>query len=144
MPGNGEPVRQSLLEWYVTALGPKYMFLLGLAGLAAFVLTWIVVLRGKGPLAGASLVFIVAMPFFVGLFGAIDGYLAVNLVIASSVFQPTPSELAQGTALSLAAPMTGMFLMAPSYLVAMFGLSARALFGKTDHTPSTKATLATK
>jgi hypothetical protein len=132
MPDDVEPVRESMLHWYVTALGPKYIVLLGLAGLAAFVLTWIVVLRGKGPLAGGALVFIVAMPFFVGLFGAIDGYLAVNMVIAASVLQPKPSELAQGTALSLAAPLTGMFLMAPSYLVAMIGLTARALFGKTD------------
>ena len=144
MQGDAEPVRQSLLEWYVTALGPKYIFLLGLAGLAAFVLTWLVVLRGKGPLAGASLVFIVAMPFFIGLFGAIDGYLAVNLVIASSVLQPKPSELAQGTALSLAAPMTGMFLMAPSYLVAMFGLTVHALFGRTDQIRPTQSTLAPK
>jgi hypothetical protein len=109
------------------ALGPKYIVLLGLGGLLAFVLTLIVVLRGRGPMAGAALVFIVPIPFFIGLYGAVDGAIASYTIIANSVLQPKPSEIAQGFSLALATPLVGMLLMAPSYALAMFGLMARSL-----------------
>jgi MotA/TolQ/ExbB proton channel family len=135
MEGDLEPVRQSYLHWLCMALGLKYSLLLPLAALLAFILTLIVVVRGKGPLAGAALVFIVPMPLFIGLYGAIEGVIAMYAVIANSTTQPKPSQLANGISMALATLWVGTLLMAPSYVVAMFGLFVRSLVGNSDRSP---------
>ncbi|MGH7193206.1 MAG: hypothetical protein ACREJM_06680 [Candidatus Saccharimonadales bacterium] len=121
------PVPESFLTWVFRALGLKYSVLLPLAALVAFVLTLIVLLRGKGPMAAAALVFFVPMPFFIGLYGGIDGLITTFSVIAACAGQPKLSDLADGASMALAAPMTGMLLMAPAYALAIVGLIVRSL-----------------
>lgn len=126
------PVRESYAHWLYMALGFKYVLLLSLSSILGFVLSLIVVARGRGPLAGAALVFIVPMPFFIGVYGAVDGMIAMYSLIAASTMQPRPSHLAQGISLSLAAPLIGTLLMAPAYLVATVGLFVRSLAAKPE------------
>ena len=130
-----EPVRQSYLHFLYSALGIKYTLLLPLAGLAAFAVTLIVVVRGKGSLAGVVLLFIVPVPFFIGLYGALEGTIASYQVIAASTVQPKPSELAQGISMALVTPMIGLLLMVPAYATATIGLLLRSLSGNPDRPP---------
>lgn len=130
-----EPVRQSYLQFLYSALGIKYTLLLPLAGLAAFVVTLIVVIRGKGSLAGVTLLFIVPAPFFIGLYGALEGTVASYQVIAASAVQPKPSELAQGISMALVTPMIGLLLMVPAYATATIGLLVRSLSASADRPP---------
>src|SRR5581483_5717516 len=102
----------------------------------AFVLSLVIVFRGRGPLAGAALVFVVPMPFFIGLYGALEGAIAMYSVIAATVVQPKPSELAYGTSLALAAPLVGTLLMAPAYLVATVGSFVRSLTAAAEGVPT--------
>lgn len=132
MGDNLEPVRQSFLQWIFMALGLKYTLLLPLAAFVAFVLTLIVLLRGKGPMAAAALIFIVPMPFLIGIYGAIDGLISVYQVIAATAVQPKPSELAEGTSMALAAPMVGMLLMIPAYTLATVGSIVRSLMAGSE------------
>lgn len=138
MGDNLEPVRQSFLHWIFMALGVKYTLLLPLAAFIAFVLTLIVLLRGKGPMAAAALFFIVPMPFLIGIYGAIEGQIAVYQVIAATAVQPKPSELAEGTSMALVAPMVGMLLMIPAYALAIAGLIVRSLMAGSERLSETK------
>jgi hypothetical protein len=122
-----EPVQQSYLGWMVTALGFPYLFLLPLAGLVAFLLALIIVLRGKGAMAAASLILIVHVPLLIGVFAALQGGIASYTVIAMSETTPKPSEIAAGISTALVAPMVGMLLMAPGYATAALGAFIRCL-----------------
>lgn len=126
------PAPQSKLKWLFNALGVEYSLLLPLAALLAFVLTLILVIRGRGPLATAALVFAVPLPFMVGVYGFFDGMVASFIVIAQSTVSPKPSEYAAGISTALVTPLVGMFLMAPSYLLALFGSLIRAMIHKRE------------
>ena len=70
---NGVPVvGQSYLMWFLQTLGLGGP-LVAMAALAAFVLTLVVVLRGRGPNVGAALVFIVPLPVLVSVFWVLKG-----------------------------------------------------------------------
>ncbi len=127
-----EPVRQSLLSWALTALGFPYVFLLPLAGLLCFLLVLIVVLRGKGPMAAASLILIVPLPLLIGVFAAIQGGIASYTVIATSAATPKPSDVAAGISTALFAPLVGMIFMVPGYATAALGAFIRGLAAKTE------------
>ena len=118
---------QNFLVWFVKALGWRYMLLLPASALLSFVLTAVLVVAGKGRTTGAALVFIVAIPFLIGLFGMFDGMMASFMVMASSSTSPKPSEVAVGVSTSIVTPLVGMLLMVPSYLLATVGLSIKAL-----------------
>lgn len=126
---------ESYLLWLFHALGFRYSVLLSAAGLLSFVLTLIVVRRGKGPMVGAALLFIVPLPFLIGLYSVLEAVDAVCTVLAASTTTPTSSELAQGIGMSLAALWVGMLLAAPSYLVAVLGLFQRSLAENSDRSP---------
>jgi len=132
------PIQPSLLDPTLHALGPKYVVLLGVAALVAFLLTLIVVVRGRGPMAAAALVFIVPLPLLVGVFGALEGVMSYWSVIAASSTAPKPSELAAGIAMALVAPMAGMLLMAPSYALALLGSLVRSFLAPADRPPGAK------
>ena len=123
------PVQQSYLMFLCHGLGLRYALLLPLTALVTFTLTLFVVLRVRGAAAGFALLFIVPMPLFVGAIGYLDGWIAAGHVMAASNAVPSPSEMAFGAALSLAAPMVGMWLMIPSYLLAMIALLVRSWRG---------------
>jgi hypothetical protein len=122
-----EPVQQSYLSWVFHSLGPTYLLLLPLAALLGFVLTLILILRGRGATLGAALTFCVPAPLLVGFFAAINGAISSYMVIATSSTTPKPSEIAAGISTALVSLLIGLLLMAPSYLLALFGLFARSL-----------------
>lgn len=117
---------QSYLHWVANSLG-VYSLLIPIAGLLAFVLTILMVTRGKGTAGALSLLFIVPLPLFVGIYAGIEGAISAYSVIAISDAVPKPSLLAAAISTSLIAPLVGMMFMAPSYVVAMFGLFTRGL-----------------
>lgn len=39
---------QSMIQWFVSAMGPKYMILLPLAAIIALVVTVVLIVRGRG------------------------------------------------------------------------------------------------
>ena len=123
-----EPVRQSYLMWLISALGWKYTLLLPLAGLVAFALTLALVIRGRGAAQVGALLFIVPLPFYLGIVGVLDGVMAMYQVIAMSDTTPKPSMLAMGISMALVAGWVGMLLTVPSYLAASAGLLIRAFF----------------
>jgi hypothetical protein len=124
------PVRQSYVSWLLDSLGMYYVILLPLAGLVSFLIALIVVIRGKGPMAGPCLILVVHIPMLIGVFAAIQGAIASYMVIAISDTAPKPSEIALGVSTALAAPMVAMVLTVPSYVVAVFGSLIRALGGE--------------
>lgn len=117
---------QSLLVWILAALGWRYTLLLPLAGLVAFVLVLLLVLRGRGWAAGAATVLVVPLPFLVGILGTIDGAIGVYMMLASLDVTPKPSVEAEAISTSLVAAFVGMLLMVPSYGVAVVGLLVRS------------------
>lgn len=116
--------RESFLMWMIRCMGPIGL-LIPVAGLCSFALTLVVVIRGKGPFAFAALVFLVPIPFLLGLFGTIQGMI-LSLVIATSTVAPKPSEISDGIATSLFNPMLGLVFMTPSYLAATIGAIFRS------------------
>lgn len=127
-----EPVQKSLLLWMMEALGFPYLVLLPLAGALCFVLALVVVIRGRGPMAAASLILIVHVPLLIGVFAAIQGGIASYSAIAMSSGNPQASEVASGISTSLFAPLVGMLLMTPSYAVAAIGGFIRCLIAKAE------------
>jgi hypothetical protein len=122
-----EPARQSLLAFYYYALGIKYILLLPMSALFGFVLTLLLVLRGKSPFLVPALLFAVSMPLLVGVYGVVDGLIQSMQVIAASTASPKPSELAQCYSLSLVSAQVGMILAVPSYLTAIVGTIIRSV-----------------
>lgn len=121
------PHRQSYLEFFFSALGFRYTFLLPLAALVSFVLVLVVVLRGKGNWVTAVLVLLVPLPFYVGILGVIEGMMASFQEIAMTEMAPKPSALAEGVAMSLVTAMVGLWLSVPGYLLAVVGSFVRSL-----------------
>lgn len=127
---NAEPVQQSLVSWMLASLGPAYTFLLPLAALLSFILVLVLVFRGHGPMAAVSLILIIHVPLFIGIFAALQGAMASYTVIAVSAVAPKPAEVAEGISTALVAPLVGMLLMAPSYMTAAIGSFIRSLASK--------------
>jgi hypothetical protein len=121
------PVQQSFLSWIFTALGFKYAILLPVSALVGLVLTLIVVVRGKGPMAGVALVLIIPAPLLIGVFAAIEGGISSYKVIATLPTDPAPGQGAAVISTLLVAPMVGMLLMAPTYILATLGSLFRSL-----------------
>lgn len=125
------PHRQSMLMWYLNALGWRYGLGLPLLGLIAFVLSLLLVIRG-GQYAGPALIFVVSMPFLFGVLGVVDGMIMTLTTLSHTETAPRPSEVAEGISLSLVAANFGLFMMAPSFLVATAGLFIRTMVGDRD------------
>src|SRR5438045_1609322 len=96
-----EPVRQGLAAYYYNALGPMYVLLLPMSALFGFVLTLLLVLRGKSPFLVPALLLAISLPLLVGIYATADGLIESMQVIATSTTMPKPSELAQGYSMSL-------------------------------------------
>lgn len=117
--------QESFLGWMIRSTGLIGM-LVPVAGFFAFVLALVVVIRGQGPFAIATLVLVVPIPFLLGLLGAVYGMILSLQVIATSSVAPKPSELSDGIATALFTPLLGLVCMAPGYLVAVLGALARS------------------
>jgi hypothetical protein len=122
------PVPQSFLMWVITTLGINTL-LLPLCALVSFLLTLLLVLRGKGPLTGIALLFIVPAPLLWGCFAALKASIASFSVLALSDSSPPPSAIVAGVAEALLLPLAGLMTMVPSYLTAVIGLVVRSFQG---------------
>jgi len=126
---NQAPVPQSFLHWVISSVGGFYLILLLVSAALALILTTLVVVRGKGPHAGIALIFIVPLPLLIGIFVAILSGMQALSVIAMSDVQVKPSIIGEAYATALTGPLLGLVLMAPSYLLAMFGMLVRGMDG---------------
>jgi hypothetical protein len=121
----------NVIVWTIGALGWRYAILLPFSALASFVLTVVLVVAGKGKTMGAAMAFVVAIPFLIGLFGMFDGMLSSFMIIARTTGGfPKPSMMSEAMSMSLVTPLLGMFLMAPSYLLATGALVVKSLRGE--------------
>ena len=127
-----EPLPQSLLSWATSALPEPFLLLLLLAGFVSFVLALILVTRGKGAMAAASIVLVVHVPVFIGVVAALNGAISALIVISSSQTAPKPVEIAGGVAAALVGPMLGIVLAAPGYGVAAIGAFVRSFRSGTE------------
>jgi len=121
-----EPQQKSILEWAIPALG-EYALLLPVVGVLSFILIAVLLFRGKGPFAGASLVLVVALPLLVGLFGAITGLLKSFSVIAMSELAPEASQMAMGISTALFSLLVGTFITGGLLVIAILGSFIKAL-----------------
>ena len=128
------PVSSSMLSWMLSALGPVYAILLPSVALVCFVFTLLIVIRGRGPMASAALVFVVCAPLLIGGFAAIHGALDSYRVIATAATSPKPSQWAEGVSTALVAPLTALLLAMPSYVIATLGALVRSLLARDEST----------
>ncbi len=121
------PMPKSYVAWLFESLGFHFALLLPGAALLAFILTLLVLVRGNRHSTGAALCFIVPLPLLVGIFAMLEGLSASFTVIAMSSAEIKASELVAGLSQALVAPKVGLLLMAPSFVTALLGLTARSL-----------------
>jgi hypothetical protein len=121
-----EQEHQSFLGWIIQVLGFKYGILLTVSALVGFVLTLIVVRRGKGSMAGVALALIMPVPFLIGVYSSIEYVVSYYLFMAVQPPAPQSGHEAGVKAVMLVLPMVGMLLMAPSYILAIIGSLLRS------------------
>ena len=118
-----------LLVWMFDLVGLNYLLIIVLSSVASFLITLTIVRKGKGALAGSALILAVLMPFFVGLYFAVVGSMR-NLVFLS--MNPDQEFRATGLATALFVLLIGMFLMIPSYLLAVIAATLRSRSKKAE------------
>jgi hypothetical protein len=118
---------QPFVVWLFRALGIRYTVFLPFIALLAFVLAGLALWRFKTPVLTAILVAVVPLPLFYGAMGMIDGMMASWSVVSLSGVSVKNSDLAEGAALSLVTMQVGLILLLPTYLLAVVGLTYRAL-----------------
>ncbi|WP_417849385.1 MotA/TolQ/ExbB proton channel family protein [Thalassoglobus sp.] len=119
--------QQTYLAWMIQSLGGPCLMLLLMSSFLSIIVSLVIVVRGKGPMATAALLLVVHSPFWVGLFFAITGGINSFRVIATSPVSPKPSELAEGISTALFSPLAGLLLMVPGYLIAGLGSFIRSM-----------------
>ena len=121
-----------LLVWMFDLVGLNYLLIIVLSSVASFLITLTIVRKGKGALAGSALILAVLMPFFVTLcFAALDG-VTVFMSVATNpewTFQPSDAIAPATVCFCL---VIGMFLMIPSYLLAMIAATMRSRSTKAE------------
>lgn len=116
--------------WYYTLLPP-------LGVIVSFLLTLVVVARGRGAMAGVALLLLVALPVLIGVFLGLDS-LSLNLrVISTSPTQPRPSAIAKMALDAIGHVRLGMLLMVPSLVVAIAGSLVRSFSRNPDRLQAT-------
>lgn len=126
MPPESGPPQRSFLSWVLQALGYEYALLLPLAALVCLVLTLVVAIRGKGPMAGVALVLIAPVPFLIGLFAGMRHTILALNAIAVGAGPSEVSRLAEAISSALVAPLVGLVMTAPGYGVASVGSLIRS------------------
>ena len=100
--------------------------MLTLATVVGFALTLAILLRGRGAERGFALLFIVPLPFFIGAYAGLHGLVTSYLLIASASAMPEATALAEANAMAYLAPLIGLALSLPAYLLAAAGLTVRS------------------
>jgi hypothetical protein len=127
-----DPIQQSLLGWAMSALGSTYIILLPLSALLSFVFVLVLLFRGRGPMAAASVLLFVHAPLMIGIYAAVQGLINSYSVIAMGGATPKPADVAVGFSTALFAPVVAMLLMVPSYVADTIGTFVRAVFSRPD------------
>lgn len=117
--------QESFLNWLIRSTGLLGLLIPPLA-ILCFILTVILVFRGKGPLTGVALLFIIPLPVLLGLLALIHGGIQSLQVIFYSSVPPNTSEFGDAISTSLVGPMMGLLLTLPSYLLAMTVMFVRS------------------
>jgi hypothetical protein len=124
-----EVFTKSYLHTYFVALGPTFALLLPISALVAFVLTLLLVRRGRGEALGPALLIIVPMPVYVGTFAAIYGVLSFLPPIPKLNTQPSHLDVAFELWMADICVFSGMLLSTPAYLTAVIGTTIRSFRG---------------
>ena len=123
-------------EILVRAVGVGSILILGFSAVVSFFATLAIVRKGQGPLMGNTLVLIVLLPAFVGLSLAAYGFshdYTYQSYLSWFSGSSNPTESAPPIAAAKAANNAsyklwfGMFLMTPSYLLAVITMFRRCL-----------------
>jgi hypothetical protein len=119
--------RDSFLLWLYKQLGFRYAFLLPGSGLAVFLGGVAVAARARRPAPLAAYLLLALLPFFIGVFAAIEGMFLTNFILSQSARFPRMDEFASGYAASLVAVLVGMVATAPTYLLIACALVMKCL-----------------
>ena len=122
----------SLLQLLLTSVGPTFAIVLPLAGILSFLLTFILVTRGRGAMAAASILLVVNLPLFIGIILGVKFMVDTNYEIVNGGATPDPNILTETISSAFVAPFFGILVAVPGYLVALFGTLVRTLFWKVD------------
>ena len=129
----------SYLQWMLDALGLNYCLLLVLAGVCGFVMTLLMVRRGKGDKPSIGILLCIGLPLLVGLQATVSGMIKGMISIAThATGESNQEDMARVIAISLFPLLLGILLMIPGYLVATIGLFRRSIRGESE-TVSTSA-----
>lgn len=132
-----EPVREmSYLAWIYNSLGPIYIVGLPLLGLLAFAGACLVVVKNRRPADVASFVYFAAAPFWLGIFGVVQGMISSMQVIAAGGSTPKAAEIAMGVSTCLFAALVGLMCSFPAYGVLAVGYLVRTLTRKRESLPA--------
>ena len=130
---------QAEIVTYFELLGPFGIHVVGTA-LLAFILTVLILWRGKGNFAGVALVLVVFSPLMVGMFAGLHLGSRSLLIVARFALEAgdklkvSPADHYM-LALDMISPIsTALFLSAPTYLLAMIGAFIKAMRGRGDVT----------
>jgi hypothetical protein len=120
------PPQPSFLLWLFQSLGLMYSGLFLLSAVIGFVLTLVLLVRGKGPMSVVCLLLVVHLPVVIGVLGAVQGMISMYSVLAASNSTPKPADLAQGISISLVTVLIGSMLTLGFYLLAIPGTLLRS------------------
>jgi hypothetical protein len=136
MEAEAETQAQSMLGWFVNALGPFYLFAILGSGLLLLVVACFTVLLSRRPAVIASLLALVPLPILIGAVGSVQGAISALQVIAMSGATPKPVELAEGVSMCLISLLVGLVVTFPGYLVTALGLIVRTAFSRPSQSQS--------
>ncbi len=115
------------LEFIVEVMATFQGIVVILAAIAVFVATVFVLIRGRGPNVGATLLALLPIPFLLSLMGLLKGLVSGFSVLAETGAELKFSEVAEGLAEELLFQFMVLLLTAPSYLIVVVALVVRSL-----------------
>ena len=118
---------ETLVEYYRRACGPTFFYLILGAGVAACILTFVVVRYGKGPTVGPALVLTTPAAFYLGLWCMAESFVIVGRICEQSGVTPELSVLVGSIGHAMAPLLVGALVSIPAFLTAVIGAIVRAL-----------------
>lgn len=128
----------SQLLWIIRTTGLGGLFIV-MSALVVFVLTIVVVTRGRGPIVGPTLVLLLHGPFAISVMATLNSLVNSFSVLAMSDQVIKASIWAEALAEALLLPLEALLLTAPSYLIAVVALLVRSL-GRSEQGTVTQPT----
>ncbi len=130
----------SQLDWIIRTSGLGGLFVV-MTSLVVFVLTIVVVIRGRGPIVGPTLVLLLHGPFAMSIMWFLKSLIASFSVLAmSDQAVVSASVWAEALSEALLLPFEALLLTIPSYLVAVIALLVRSLGRSSDGSLESTAT----